>query len=83
MILARVATAWAKTPLHPTDPNSTLANVPKIHLDHPGIWWTDSTGQPGANLAPEPNVVLVDIQATEEKMARIRADASCFVLWEE
>jgi hypothetical protein len=49
---------------------------------YPGTW-TDATGQPDANLTPDPNLVVFGGWVTDAVMSLLEADSAVTVLWSE
>ncbi len=45
--------------------------------------WQDITGQPSANLLPNPNLFSILAVADETEIAAIKLDNRFFVVWEE
>lgn len=45
--------------------------------------FTDVTGQPDANLVPDPNALVVAFEVDGTALAAMQADATLIVLWAE
>jgi hypothetical protein len=52
-------------------------------VNHRGWKWTDVTDQPRANLAPAPNLYIVEVECDAATLAAIEADTRFFILWSE
>ena len=52
-------------------------------LTLPGEGFEDVTGQPSANLTPDPNVYIVQVRCEAETLDQIEADGRFLVLSEE
>ena len=75
---AQVITPWAG------DGSSIEnANRPKVADDHNIQTWTDVTGQPSANLQPNPNMYIVEITCDQTTLDAIESDNNYEVLWSE
>ena len=74
---ARIITPWTGTGTG-ADPNRPL-----VGDLYPLLKWTDVTGQPAAELLPDPNLYVIDAQLTSTVLANIGADSRFFVLWSE
>lgn len=62
------------SPWTTADVNGSPANVPQLHVDYPGIAWTDATGQPAQNLPTDPNFVLLDCQLEQSVLDAIKTN---------
>ena len=75
---AEILTAWTGTG---TEQDSYS---PKITTDHPTIAkYEDITGQPSANLTPNPNNFSSLIECDDATLAAIEADNQYYVVWSE
>ncbi len=45
--------------------------------------FTDVTGQPDANLVPDPNALVVAFEVDGTTLAAMQADATLIILWAE
>jgi hypothetical protein len=59
------------------------ANRPTIGDDYAVKKWQDHTGQPSANLQPDPNLYIVYVECEADVLDAIEADGNYFVLWSE
>ena len=59
------------------------ANRPKVMDDYAVQRCTDTTGQPVANLHPNPNMLIVQIECDQATLDAIKADNQYQVLWHE
>ena len=76
---AQVLTQWIGDGLTPE-----TANRPKIMDDYPAIQkFEDVTAQPSENLAPNPNLYIVQIECSQATLDAIKADSNFMVLWHE
>jgi hypothetical protein len=62
--------------------SSTSANIADVVLRYPGDW-IDVTGQPDANLTPNPNAVVFYGVVSNATLDAIEADAAVTVIWSE
>ncbi|MCC6612890.1 MAG: hypothetical protein IT320_05380 [Anaerolineae bacterium] len=72
MYTIEVLTYWVDDGNHITDIVRRYAAT--------GITWTDITGQPDANLIPDPNVVVWHGLVDEATLTALEADAEVIVL---
>lgn len=75
MVRAHILTSW-----------STVAgvNTPTILVDYPALdRYSDLTGQPSANIQPEPNTFVAEIIASDEIFDLIDVDTRYAVLSSE
>lgn len=74
--IAEVLTEWQK-----------IGNAHRIRLfeDYRGqiLSGSDTTGQPAANITPDPNAVIVEMVVSEATLDDIEADANTTVLSSE
>lgn len=56
---------------------------PRLADDHKLVRWKDVTAQPAANLQPDPNLFVVEVEATAEALAAIESDSQYLILWSE
>ena len=59
------------------------ANRPRIGDAYALAKWQDVTGQPPANIAPDPNQYVVLVECEADVLADIEADGEYLVLWSE
>lgn len=45
--------------------------------------WEDTTGQPGENIPPTPNLMVVRVRVDSATLEQFRNDAACTILWSE
>ena len=74
---ARILTPWtgAGTTANP--------NRPLVADLYPLLSWVDATGQPAAELPPDPNLLAIEAQLMQGVLASIEADTRFYVLWSE
>jgi hypothetical protein len=80
MISAQIITQWAGAG------TETSPNHPKLADDYALTSWTDVTGTPSQNLKPTPNVLVVEVLASEAVFQNILNDPNYgqgAVLWQE
>lgn len=53
-----------------------------IALRYPGAF-SDATGQPDANLVPDPNALVVAFEVDDATLAAMQTDAALIILWAE
>ena len=58
-------------------------NHPSLQDTHAVSKWQDSTGTPAANLSPEPNAVVLYVEAETAVMDAIEADENYIILTRE
>ncbi len=79
-IKAQILSPWG------VDPNDG-SNSALVVLAYPppqGASFTDVTGTPGQNIPPNPNLVVVQLDGSNDAhLAQIVADARFTVLWNE
>jgi hypothetical protein len=78
MVKACVLTAWSNVGTEER-PRFRPAIVDAYGLTD----WTDITGQPRANLTPDPNLLVLEIVTDEATLKRIEADGEYKVLRSE
>lgn len=63
----------------------SVSREPQIALDYFGglMVCDDATAQPNANITPDPNLYIVQIECDDAVLTAIEADANYFVLWDE
>lgn len=74
---ARVVTTWKQV---------NGRNCMKVAADHPfpSVSYSDVTGQPDANLLPDPNALVVEVEPlTDAQLTALEADSTALVLWSE
>lgn len=80
LVTAQILTPWVGTGVAPAD-----TRRPKLADDYPAIQsWTDATGQPAADLIPDPNAYVIEATLDDTVLAQIEADPSYgqgAVLW--
>ena len=59
---------------------ATGANKAQLALDYPSAYVSDITGQPSANLHPDPNQYVVEAVVDEATKDAISADGDYFVV---
>ena len=64
------------TPWHPD-------RIPQIARDYQGLRMSETTGQPAANITPDPNLVTTWIECEAATLDLIEADSRYLVLWSE
>ena len=74
---AEITTTWTGTGAQDDD------NRPQLGDDYALRKWEDVTGQPSANLRPDPNLYVVRVECEEAVLDAIEADADYLVLWSE
>jgi hypothetical protein len=74
---AEVITSWVGDGI-----STETAHRPKIADDYT-IWCKDTTGQDAANLHPNPNMYIVQIECDQATLDAIEADSNYQVLWYE
>ena len=75
---AVVLSPWLEPAEHPKGKRG-----PRLWVYYPVTSGSDVTGQPVENLAPEPNLLLVEIECEAAVLALIAADARYHALWSE
>ena len=55
----------------------------QLSRDYAGLTGSDVTGQPAANIPPDPNLVVVGIECEATVLEAIERDAVYRVLWSE
>ena len=75
---AEVTTSWTGTGASTDD-----ANRPQLGDDYALLKREDITGQPSANLQPDPNLYNVLVEVEESVLDAINADPDYLVLWQE
>lgn len=78
MILAAVVTPWIGDGLSPETSNRS-----QLASDHSVVSVRDITGQPTANLRPDPNEYTVAVVCDQATLDAIEADPTYEVLWSE
>ena len=69
MIHLKLLTSWTKEDMG----GGELANTPVFPFMVEGDSWTDASATPSANLAPDPNLVLIEAWVSEETYSDILA----------
>ena len=59
------------------------ANRPKVADTYTIQKWSDTTGQPAANLRPDPNLYIIEAEAEASVVSAIQDDPDYEVLWYE
>lgn len=83
MIRAQILTRWVQSTV-----NGHIENWPAIFTDvvpQSGDSWVDATAHPSANIPPQPNVLVIEVNVDPATMAAIKAHAqygNAAVLWE-
>lgn len=75
---AQVLTGWAGDGL-----TTATAYKPIITNDYTIRKYTDVTGQDSANLPPDPNLYIIEVEADESVITAIEADNNYQVLFSE
>jgi hypothetical protein len=74
---AQVVTPW-------TGSGSDAASYrPQLAADYALVSWVDATGQPAANLVPNPNLYTVEIVCQDAVLALIAGNANYSIVWSE
>jgi hypothetical protein len=78
MIRVQVLTVWVGSGVSTED-----ARRPKLGDDYPLRAWQDVTGQPAANLPPDPPLYLVEVVCADAVFAELQAapDYADGILW--
>lgn len=81
---AEVLTPWTEA-FYPDPETGEVASdrFPLVTDEYTLAKWTDITGQPAANIVPQPNLVSILVEADETVIEQIAADSHFYVLWEE
>ena len=77
---AEVITRWG---VYSDAETGISSNRPQLVMDYVIPKWADVTGQPAANLAPDPNMYIIQIECDEATLDAIEADANYVVGWLE
>ena len=77
MWLAEIATPWIGIGAEED------SNRPRVGDDYAIARWEDVTGQPSANLHPDPNLYIVLVRCEAAVLDAIEADDTYLVLWAE
>lgn len=86
MIRARVMTQWTPDPVDGSNGFQLWNDLQAAGALTPGDTMTDATNQPGENIAPNPNVVIVEIVCAQPAYDAIIASPAYgigAVLWSE
>ena len=77
MMIAQVLTPWLM------EEDNERALLDTLLVNHQGWKWTDITGQPRANISPDPNLYVVEVECDAKTLAAIEADSRFTVLWDD
>lgn len=77
---AEILTPWVAAA---DDPSPMPSNHPKLADDYTFSKWEDVTGQPSANIMPDPNLYIILVEAEQAIIEAIDADPDYEVLWSE
>lgn len=77
-MIARVLTPWTQDEII-----GKHALLDTLLVNHQGWKWTDVTAQPSANLHPDPNLYVVEVECDAKTLAAIEADSRFTVLWDD
>ena len=74
---AAILTPWSGAGIQ-SDPNRPLV-ADAFQL----ISWKDITGQPCAELPPDPNLYAIEADLTSQALSQVEADPRFYILWSE
>ncbi len=77
-MIAHVLTPWTQD-----EEGGNHPLIDEVLAGHKGWSWTDVTGQPTANLNPDPNLYVIELTCDAETLAAVEADGRFYVIWSE
>jgi len=74
---------WQSEIMSPWVVRADGVRVVRVTQDFAGVTMSDTSGQPSANLTPNPNLMTCWVECEEAVLDAIEADADYLVLWSE